>query len=637
MRSALLLGLRLSMGNSGQRARTIVTGVASAVGVVVVLLVWGAAVSALGTTTQFQYNPGAVSLLVVGTVGMVALPVAALVATIARLSASVRDRRLANLRLLGLTAGQTRLVAAAEVGLASLAGAALGVVLALGVAAVGTRALQIDADWGIVSLWPPPYTWIVLPLVVPVVAVATSVLSQRLPSGSALARVRLGAGGRVRLLRVLPLVLGFLLCWSTRTPLLDGTHKLENWEIVATVAGIALLGIGMLLVIPVFMSLIAICVLRLGRGPLATLVGRRLQTQPAGATRVMAALMMGLFIVVAARGVLVVFLATPQYVAAADFVEREQTAEVTATAADLDRTVGDLAAIDGVRRVSSFPVLQGEPTDAAPDGSNTVTVVVAACEDLTATPTELPGCSDRQPSLVGDPWIMVPDAETMKVRADHGSEAHGAAVEVDLRLATVIAPVDFEREVGALSGALVVVVPPGTAGVPVLLPQTDRLVVVHAGPGRYLYASVEEAGYHFNSMVDLQNYDFVQGMLTMVWTLAAVIIAIGLATFTVAGIDRAVGRRRELTALRLIGTPARLLRRAQWLEAALPTVLGCVLAILAGAYAGATYLQRDDSLNISLASTISLAAIAIATSGLLAVVTTAGTASRLDPDHIRSE
>ncbi|MGH8828639.1 MAG: permease, partial [Jiangellaceae bacterium] len=80
---------------------------ASAVSSMVLLLVWGIAHSQVGTTTAFTFNPGAVTLLVAGTIGMVALPVLVFVATIARLSARVRDRRLSNLRLLGLTAAQT--------------------------------------------------------------------------------------------------------------------------------------------------------------------------------------------------------------------------------------------------------------------------------------------------------------------------------------------------------------------------------------------------------------------------------------------------------------------------------------------------------------------------------------------------
>lgn len=115
------------------------------------------------------------------------------------------------------------------------------------------------------------------------------------------------------------------------------------------------------------------------------------------------------------------------------------------------------------------------------------------------------------------------------------------------------------------------------------------------------------------------------------------IIAIGLLTFTIAGIDRALSRRRELTALRLIGAPGRLLRTAQWCEAAHPTVLGSLLAIAAGGYAGATYLQLDDDKVMPLTTAFALAAVATVTSMLLAWITTLGTTARLDPEHIRAE
>ncbi len=202
-----------------------------------------------------------------------------------------------------------------------------------------------------------------------------------------------------------------------------------------------------------------------------------------------------------------------------------------------------------------------------------MTVLVASCADLAGEDDQLAGCSDQAASLVGDPWIFDSDVEAMRVHEGNEYEP---------------------RAVGALTDTPVVVLPPDTAGVAGLLPRTDRLLVAHVGPGRFLYDRVQDAGLRINSSVDLENYDFVQGMLTLVWTLAAVIISIGLLTFTIAGIDRALARHRELTALRLIGTPGRLLRAAQWWEAALPTVFGSLLAIAAGGYAGATYLQLDD-------------------------------------------
>ena len=312
------------------------------------LLVWGIANSQVGTTTAFPSDPGAVTLLVVGTIGMVALPVLVFVATIARLSARVRDRRLSNLRLLGLSAAQTRLVAASEVGFASLVGSLVG---AAGFVVAAPLVAQIDVsgrDWTSSSLMPPALAWICVLVVVPAVTVLTAALPQRLSSDRALSQVRQSEVRPFRLLRLVPLVLGFALCWATRSPLLDRKDTLPREEVLVILAGIALLAIGMLLVIPAFVALMATVVLRLGRGPLATLVGRRLQTQPAGATRVIAALMIGLFIVVGAQGVLVAFVSTPQYVHAADFVERAQTAEVTASPGEAEATASALGSLEGV-------------------------------------------------------------------------------------------------------------------------------------------------------------------------------------------------------------------------------------------------------------------------------------------------
>lgn len=635
MRPAITLGLRLATGTGGQRSRSLATGAANALGALLLLLVWGIAHSQVGTTTAF--STAQVNLLIMGTIGMVGLPVLILIATIARLSARVRDRRLANLRLLGLSAAQTRMVAATEVGAASLLGTFIGAVAFVAITPLVSRIDVPGRDWSASSLIPPLLAWVCVLAALPLVSILTAALPQRLAAGSGISQPPKGDARRGRILRVVPLLVGFALCWGTRSPLFDDPHHLSSVELAIIPLGIGLLAIGMILVIPVFVSMVAAIVLRLGNGPLATLVGRRLQTQPASTTRVISALILGLFVVVGAQGVLAAFFATPQYERAADFVERAQRVGVMTTPADLAATRSSFSTIQGVTRVTSFPLLGGDSIEAGPDSGTAVIIVVASCADLAGPGAHIDGCSDAAPSVLNAPWFLDGTISAIEIQAAFHWEPRGRTVSVPLHGVTSIDTTSFDRGVGTFEGSQLMVLPPDTPEIQVLLTDTDWIVIAHAGPGRYLYDAARAEGFKPYEYVDLENYEFVQGMRTLVWTLAAVVLSIGLLTFTIAGIDRALGRRRELTALRLVGTPGSLLRRAQWLEMALPTVFGSLLAIVAGAYAGATYLQLDDDRMLPLTTAGALAAAAIVASMVLAGITTVGTTARLDPEHIRAE
>lgn len=134
------------------------------------------------------------------------------------------------------------------------------------------------------------------------------------------------------------------------------------------------------------------------------------------------------------------------------------------------------------------------------------------------------------------------------------------------------------------------------------------------------------------SFVDLENYRFVQGMQRLVSTVAVTVLSLGLLAYAVA-----VARRRELTALRLIGTPASLLRWTQWLEALVPSALGSLLALACGAFAGSTYLELGNRIAFPVRSAVLLGSTALLLAAVLALVAVLGTWSRLDPEHIRAE
>ena len=80
----------------------------------------------------------------VGLLSIVVVPVLALVLTVGRLSSEVRDQRLASLRLLGVSRRHVGLVAAVESLVPALAGAAIGILASLALAA-SLNALLADA------------------------------------------------------------------------------------------------------------------------------------------------------------------------------------------------------------------------------------------------------------------------------------------------------------------------------------------------------------------------------------------------------------------------------------------------------------------------------------------------------------
>lgn len=613
------------MGTAGQRARTVVVLLACVVGVAFLLTSWGVAVDQLAGNRAFPR--AAIIYLIAGTVLIVALPVLALLTTVARLSAAVRDRRLANLRLLGMSANQTRLVAATEVGVVSVAGTAVGAVVH--VVCAGTVPAGAIA---------PLEAWLVVLIAVPVLVVLVSMLPQRGSARAALDDSRRALPDAPGWWRFAPLAAGLALCWWTHVQIEPhGDREVTQAVFLSSLfGGVALVGIGVLTVVPVFTRMLASAVLAWRRGPRATLLGRRLQDHPAAMTRAIATLMVGLFVVMMARAVLSAFLATPQYVSAADHIEREQVAELVGPGSALRDVRAKLAGMETIDRVAQFPVLAARWGDYDTDGWG-ATVVVARCADLERTGQALGGCRDDRLNLVGEQWYSgnaMPEVVTLQ--ATRGWDVVGQRIDVPVNFeAEPISTVDFHRAVGALQDTNAAVVSPDLPGVRALMARSDVMIVAHAGPGDELYQRLNAVGLQSSTEVDIENYYFVQGMQRLVWTIAVAVLSLGLLAFSVAAIDRALARRRELTALRLVGTPAGLLRSTQWLEAMLPTSLGSLLALACGAYAGSTYLQMDDRITFPLKESVLLSGTALLVSAALAAVTVLGTSSKLDPEHIR--
>ena len=637
MRAEAALGVRLAWGTPGQRARSLMVALAAAAGSLLLLCLVAVA-SAERVSSLSGYSDAELQRLTAVVVVVVGLPILVLAATVARLSAALRDRRLANLRLLGLSPLRTRLVAAAEAAGSSLVGAAAGVLAFVVVRQLLGGAQVAGRPWTVGELSPGVPTYLMATLGLPLVVMGVSSLPQRLDMRRTLERAHRADLRRPSLARAVPLALGLglgLVTWDIgRGP----DRTVSESDVVLLFAGIGLTGLGMVLVVPVFVRLLADVLHRASRGPVTLIAARRLQAQPAGVTRLVSALMIGLFLVTGARGVLVAFESTPQYEDAAANVEVEQRASFTSAARTADADVATARGVQGVRDVITFAVLTGNPGNhVRRNPSWPTTALVGTCDDLARLAPGVTSCRDGRPMTLTPWWVdEAPESITWGVERRRDDRAATLTLPAPT---TVMRGDDDNPERQQLVRPVYadVFLPVDTPGLRPLLASAKRESVVIAGPGRDLHEVLQDAGLQSTTAVDLPTYDFVASVRTLVWTVAAVILGLGLLTFAVAAVDRAIARRRELVSLQLVGTPPGLLRRAQWLEAALPTATGATFAIAAGLYAGASYLRLDGQVSPPWRQSVGLTVVALVASALVATITVVASATRIDPDHLRSE
>ena len=588
-------------------------------------------VTAIARAEQVQvaglYSSAEMQRLLLAVVLAIALPVLVLAATAGRLSAALRERRLANLRLLGMTPAQTRMVAVTEAGVAAVMGTVAGLVAFLLTRPLLGQLSVANRDWTLEALRPRGTDYLIVAVVLPLVVVALAALPARVNLTGAMSGAGKADSSRTSWLRAVPLVIGVALCGyviSQQSP-----NDPPGPVIMVLFGGIALLGVGAILVVPVFVRLVADLMLRHGRGPATTIAARRLQAQPAAVTRVISGLMIGLFLVTGARSVVVAFESTSQYISAARHVTTEQRTVLAVSASRAGSVAERAEQVDGVRGTVVFASLSRDCT-----GLSTIcsTALVGSCADLEQVAPQLRGCRDDRPT-----WLST----------DHGEGLTGSTIRWRTRGHraggdTVTLPTPTAR-IGGDAYAGMHPLDPATVFVPRALAGTavdkaQHSVLVTAEPGRDLFERLRAAGLRPTTSPDFVNYDFVAGLRAMVWAIAAVILSVGLLAFAVAAIDRAINRRREVVSLQLIGVSPGLLRGTQWIEAALPVAAGTLLAIGLGLLAGATYLSiGDSSQHAPWQQSLTLGVVSVLSAFGIAGLTVLAASPRIRPDLIRAE
>lgn len=625
MIAAIALGVRLALRTSRSgRLRAAMVALAGGAGTLVILSVLAVA-AADREVNPLRYTDGGMDRAVTAIVAVIALQVAGLAAVAGRLSAAMRARRLGNLRLLGLSAGRTRIVAATEVAVAAASGSIVAVAV-FPVARPLLARLRIGGQvWPASALDPGIVALVVVPLLVTAVTVALAVLPEQLGARQSLGQSRRSEPPSPSWYRLLPLVAGVVVCAYVQV-----ARRGDVSAVSIMLVGVLLLGAGMVLVVPLFVQFAAALLLRRQRYVALLIAGRRLQAQPAAVNRVITGLLLGLFIVVGARGVVVAFEGTPQYRGAARQVTVEQRVDAVVAARDVAAAVARAAAVPGVRDVIAYPLLTTEcDRFQAPD--RCLTGMVATCAQFSVIDRTVAGCRDGEVLMAGLPPFegMAPEVTWMAQRDHRPDPAHTvttAAPRASFAASSDDRPAD-------------VLIPPSLPGVAEAAQGADHRIIVLGDPGRDLAQRLHDAGAlaDVHSAWDMTDYDFVAMLRNTVYAVAAVVMGLGLLAFAIAAIDRSIARRREFTSLRLVGVPAPTLRRSQWIEALVPIAGGAVLAIALGHFAGATYLAfAGDGLAVPWEPTFVLAAVAAAGGVVVAALTVVATNQPISPDAIRA-
>ncbi|MFF9274034.1 FtsX-like permease family protein [Streptomyces griseosporeus] len=566
--------------------------------------------------------------------GVVLLPLAVFLSVCARLSAAARTRRLAALRLLGLSTKGVQRVNAGETVAAAVLGAALGLsayeLINQMVSRVGLPGFK----------WYPSDGTLTLPTVLvclvgcPVLAWFVGRASARKAARNPLAVRRSAVEKPPNKWGLLPLVpgLGIVIGYCVAGAMGHAPQDTEVSSVLMPLA-VVLLGAGLVMSLPVFSRALARRIAR-GTGSLTLgLAMRRNEVEPGGALRVATGLVLLVYAASLVQGVLIELDQVTKY-----------ESPVQIYNVPLDGMTGQqLPALPHVEGVRAH-VIEGRAEPVSPgDGSiSDVTILIATCGQMRAMVRQLGPCEDgRSLRLLesdnGDAEAMPEPGQeySLAVRNDREDRA------VQLKAPGEVLRYRDQPGIGALSADVVVppsLVPAGfrpASGQLTLLSSPDSATVrgVLDGIGAVdPTIEVLPAGINVDA---LQQVGIVKTLLAVGMVLGLVI---GVAAYLVAAADRAVERRAQVTALALLGARRRTLRAVQVVQVVLPLAVGLLLAVVTGKAAESSYLVTGggsifwdgDGVPLLLASAVG--AVVVAALGALPLI-----GRRIDPELIRRD
>ncbi|MEO3923160.1 FtsX-like permease family protein [Micromonosporaceae bacterium B7E4] len=496
----------------------------------------------------------------------VLVPFGVFLATCARLSASTRDRRIAALRLLGVSARQATLVNAVETGVVTLGGGLLGL--------AGFALLApLSEGWRIGRLrWYAADLAVPVPVIVGMLAltvayaVAIGVLATRPARVDPLAVRRDAPGRRPGVWRVLPLLAGLagaaLAGWS-------GRHEPTQRDALLFAGSMLLIGLALPLALPTLGYAAAALVPRLPGTPVwLELAAARLRHAPGVAPRLVAAFTVMIY--VAGMGSLGVALVV-------DLRNLSSTSDPGGHRMYQVGGLGPLPAAE-LRQMPGVQVVDLTSVPMTVAGERDY-LIVGDCADLTGMFTLAAGetCVDgRTYRLVhqlhfGGAPLAEPGAEVV---ADNGTQ---------VPVPEQILHLTMRFDAGMGGQLLVTRRAPVAAALGVPQPSQVRLVAsdpAAADRAAQVLAARAPTRYLQGELGARRGFD-TELLVTLLVTGLALSFVLGIGAFAAAAIDRSVERRRDNATLAVVGTSPRTITAGEVGFGTLPLVIGLGLASLA--------------------------------------------------------
>ncbi|MFB7515791.1 FtsX-like permease family protein [Streptomyces sp. NPDC056144] len=526
-------------------------------------------------------DPSALRVLRYTLACIVLLPLVIYLSVCARLSGESRARRLAALRLVGLSVKDTLRVNAAESVVAAFVGALVGLVGYLGVNEVVARVGLPGLRWYPADGRPEVGTVLVCLVGCPALAWVVGQFSARRAALSPISVRRVGERRAPRKVGALLLVPGLGVIGGYCVLSVMGRDPSGGSASSLLVPGaVVLTGAGLVFGLAPITAWLARRLAGVARSLPVALAMRRTEVDPGSSLRVVTGLVLLVFGASLTQGVL---------------VELDQVSRRTAPVQEYKIALGELdkgqrerlTHVAGVRTHMTSYTSWNPPDGTLPPS---IDLVVASCADVLAAAQWAKGCVDGRVMQLhdtssahpGDPQagdrfpfevrgggrvsVVVP-SERIAFRAYQPSVLHSGAL--------VVPPSLLPSGIVDSAGSLTLV---SSAE-----PEVVRAVLDGVG-GIAPTAAVEPVGIVIDSLAQLA---VIRSLLGVGMVLGLVI---GVAAFVVSVADRALERRGQVAALALLGARAGTLRVVQVVQVVVPLVVGLGAAVGAGWLAESSYL-----------------------------------------------